>query len=154
MRRLSLAVLLLLLAPADAGPPAPGQAEAAELARRKGAWKVARLQVGKKASELPALERTLDFQGDRSTMKHPDGTGGGKGRLALNKAPHCTDLIGEKGTTLFGTYRLDQGQLRLCWWPKEKERQSTLDPEKQDPPGVLMVMERPQDPGPVLDAMR
>ena len=91
MRRLSLVVLLLLLAPADAGPPAPGQAEAAELARRKGAWKVARLQVGKKASELPALERTLDLQADRWTMKHPDGTGTGKARLDLNKVPHRRD---------------------------------------------------------------
>ena len=63
MRRLSLVVLLLLLAPADAGPPAPGKAEAAELARLKGAWKVTRLQVGKKARELIALEWTLDFQG-------------------------------------------------------------------------------------------
>ena len=71
-------LVLLLLAPADAGPPAPGKAEAAELARLKGAWKVVRLQVGKKASELPALERTLDFQGDRWTMKHPDGAGGAR----------------------------------------------------------------------------
>jgi hypothetical protein len=29
-----------------------------------------------------------------------------------------------------------------------------LDTEKQDPPGVLMVMERPKDAGPVLDARR
>ena len=87
-------------------------------------------------------------------MKHPDGAGGGKVRLDLKKAPHCTDLIGEKGTTLFGTCRLDQGQLRLCCWPSAKERQGTLDPEKQDPPGVLLVMERPKDAGPVLDARR
>jgi hypothetical protein len=100
------------------------------------------------------LERTLDFPGDRWTRKHPDGAGGGKGRLDLNKAPPCIDLIGEKRTTLFGTCRLDQGQLRLCWWPSAKERQGTLDPEKQDPPGVLLVMERPKDSGPVLDARR
>jgi hypothetical protein len=58
MRRWSLVVLLLLLASADAGPPETGKAEAAELARLKGAWKVTRLQVGKKARELLALERT------------------------------------------------------------------------------------------------
>jgi hypothetical protein len=117
MRRLSLVVLLPLLAPADAGPPAPGKAEAAELARLKGAWKVTRLQVGKKARELLVLEWTLDFQADRWAMKHPDGAGGGKVRLDLN-------------------------------------RQGTLDPEKQDPPGVLMVMKRPRDSGPVPDARR
>ena len=63
MRRLSLAVLVLLLASADAGPPAPGKAETAELARLKGTWKAVRLQVGKKARELLVLEWTLDFQG-------------------------------------------------------------------------------------------
>src|SRR5262245_39307257 len=87
MRRLSLAVLALLLAPADAGPPAPGKAEAAELARLKGAWKVVRLQVGKKASEPLALEWTLTFAADCWTMKHPDGTGTGKVRLDLAKRP-------------------------------------------------------------------
>jgi hypothetical protein len=117
MRRLSLVVLLLLLAPADAGPPAPGKAEAAELAWLKGAWKVTRIQVGKKASELLALEWTLDFQADCWTMKHPDGAGRGKVRLDL-------------------------------------DRQGTLDPEKQDSPGVLMVLERPKDSGPVLDTRR
>jgi uncharacterized protein (TIGR03067 family) len=91
MRRLSLVVLLLLPAPADADPPAAGKAEAAELARLKGAWKVTRLQVGKKAREPPALERTLDLQADRWTMKHPDGTGTGKARLDLNKVPHRRD---------------------------------------------------------------
>jgi hypothetical protein len=65
-----------------------------------------------------------------------------------------TALIGQKGATLFCIYRLDKGQLRLCCWPKEKERQSTLDPEKQDPPGVLLLMERPKDTGPVRDARR
>jgi hypothetical protein len=44
--------------------------------------------------------------------------------------------------------------LGLCWWPKAKDRQDTLDPEKQDPPGVLMVMEPPKDAGPVLGARR
>jgi hypothetical protein len=87
-------------------------------------------------------------------MKHPDGAGGGKVRLDLTRRPPRMDLIGEKGRTLFGTYRLDQGQLRLCCWPRAKERQGTLDPEKQDPPGVLLVMERPKDAGPVLDARR
>src|SRR5215472_1008549 len=105
MRRLPLAVLVLpLLAPADAGPPAPGKAEAAELVRLKGAWKVVRLQVGKKASEPLALEWTLDFQGDRWTMKHPDGTGTGKLRLDLAGRPPRMDLIGDKGATLFCTY--------------------------------------------------
>ena len=57
MRRLPLAVLaLLLLAPADAGPPAPGKAEAAELARLKGTWKATSLQVGKKAVRLRAAD--------------------------------------------------------------------------------------------------
>jgi hypothetical protein len=37
---------------------------------------------------------------------------------------------------------------------KAKDRQATLDPEKQDPPGVLMEMERPKDSGSVLDARR
>jgi hypothetical protein len=37
---------------------------------------------------------------------------------------------------------------------QRKGRQSTLDPEKQGPPGVLMVMERPEDAGPVVDARR
>jgi uncharacterized protein (TIGR03067 family) len=155
MRRLPLALLALLLpAPADAGPPATGKAEAAELTRLKGAWKAVRVQVGKKASELLALEWTLDFQGDRWTMRHPDGTGKGKVRLDLAQRPPRMDLIGDKGTTLFCTYRLDKGRLVLCWWPKAKDRQDTLDPEKQDPPGVLMVMERPKDAGPVLDARR
>ena len=77
--------------PAAGLPPAPGKAEAAELARLKGAWRAVRLQVGKKARELPALERTLDLQADRWTMKHPDGTGTGKARLDLNKVPHRRD---------------------------------------------------------------
>src|SRR5262245_12180496 len=154
MRPLSVAVLVLLpLTPADAGPPV-GKAEAAELARLKGTWKVVRLQVGKKASELLALEWILDFQGDRWTMKHPDGTGTGKVRLDLAQRPPRRDLIGDKAATLLCTYRLDKGRLVLCWWSNEKERQSTLDPEKQDPPGVLRVMERPKDAGPVLDARR
>jgi hypothetical protein len=55
--------------------------------------------------------------------------------------PRATALVVPRGG-------LGKGQLRLCWWPKEKERQGTLDPEKQDPPGVLMVMERPKDAGP------
>ena len=102
MRRLPLAVLvLLLLAPADAGPPASGKTEAAELVRLKGAWKAVRLQVGKKASEPLALEWTLTFAADRWTIKHPDGTDTGKVRLDLAKRPHRMDLIGEKGTTLF-----------------------------------------------------
>jgi hypothetical protein len=63
-----------------------------------------------------------------------------------------TAIIGQKGATLFCTYWLDKRKLRLCWWPSAKERRSTLDPEKQDPPRVLMVMERPKDSGPVLDA--
>jgi uncharacterized protein (TIGR03067 family) len=155
MRRLSLAVLvLLLLAPADAGPPAPGKAEAAELARLKGAWKAVSLQVGKKAVRLRAAEWSITFDGDRWTMRTPEGRGAGKVRLDLAQRPPRMDLIGDKGTTLFCTYRLDKGQLRLCWWPSAKERQATLDPEKQDPPGVLMVMERPKDAGPVLDARR
>jgi uncharacterized protein (TIGR03067 family) len=155
MRRLSLAVLvLLLLAPADAGPPATGKAEAAELVRLKGAWKAIRLQVGKKAVRLRATEWSITFDGDRWTMKTPDRSGGGKVRLDLAKRPPRLDLLGRKGATLFCTYRLDQGQLRLCWWPSEKERPSTLDPEQQDPPGVLLVMERPKGSGPVLDARR
>jgi hypothetical protein len=64
------------------------------------------------------------------------------------------DLIGQKGATLCCTFQLDEGQLRLCWWPSAKECQATLDPEKQDPPGVLMAMERPKDSGPVMDARR
>jgi uncharacterized protein (TIGR03067 family) len=115
---------------------------------------VVRLQVGKKVSELLALEWTLTFDGDRWTMKQPDGTGGGKVRLDLKAEPRRMDLVGAKGTTLYCTYRLDKGQLTLCWWSTAKARQSTLDPEKQDPTGVLMVMERPKDTGPVLDARR
>jgi len=85
-------------------------------------------------------------------MKTPEGSGVGKARLDLAGRPPRMDLIGDKGATLFCTYRLDKGRLMLCWWPKAKDRQGTLDPEKQDPPGVLMVMERPKDSGPVLDA--
>ena len=85
-------------------------------------------------------------------MKTPEGSGVGKARLDLAGRPPRMDLIGDKRTALFCTYRLDQGQLRLCWWPSEKERQCTLDPEQQDPPGVLMVMERPKGSGPVPDA--
>jgi uncharacterized protein (TIGR03067 family) len=143
---------LLLLAPADAGPPAPGKAEAAELVRLKGAWKAVSLQVGKKAVQLRAAEWSITFAGDRWTKKTPEGSGVGKVRLDLAGRPPRMDLIGDKGATLFCTYRLDKGQLRLCWWPSAKVRQSTLDPEKQDPPGVLMVMEQPKDSGPVLDA--
>jgi hypothetical protein len=52
MRRLPLAVrVLLLLVPADAGPPAPGKAEAAELARRKGAWKATSLQGARSSDD-------------------------------------------------------------------------------------------------------
>jgi uncharacterized protein (TIGR03067 family) len=147
-------LVLLLLAPADVGSPAPGKAEAAELARLKGAWKVVRLQVGKKASEPLVLEWTLVFDGGRWTMKHPDGPGVGKVRLDLTGRPPRMDLIGDKGATLFCTYRLDKGQLRLCWWPRAKERQGTLDPLRQDRPGAPMVMERPKDSGPVIDARR
>jgi uncharacterized protein (TIGR03067 family) len=108
MRRQSVAVLaLLLLAPADAGPPARGKAEAAELARLRGAWKAVRLQVGKKAVRLAAAEWSLTFAGDRWTMKHPDGTGTGKVHLDLAQRPPRMGLIGDKGATLFGTYRLD-----------------------------------------------
>jgi hypothetical protein len=111
MLRLPVAVLALaLLIPATAGQPA-GKAEAVELARLKGTWKVVRLQVGKKVSELLALEWTLTFEGNCWTMKQPDGTGGGKVRLDLKKAPPRMDLIGEKGTTLFCTY----GSIRVAW---------------------------------------
>jgi uncharacterized protein (TIGR03067 family) len=131
MRCWSLAVLaLLLLAPADAGPPAPGKAEAADLARLKGAWKTISLQVGKKAVRLRAAEWSITFDGDRWTMITPEGSGVGKVRLDLAGRPHRMDLIGQKGATRFCTYQLDKGQLRLCWWPSAKERQSTLDPEK------------------------
>jgi uncharacterized protein (TIGR03067 family) len=105
-------------------------------------------------ADWPAYRWHRKWKADRWTMKHPDGTGTGKVLLDLAKRPPRMDLIGDKGTTLFCTYRLDKGQLRLCWWPNEKERQSTLDPEKQEPPGVLMVMERPKGAGPVLDARR
>jgi uncharacterized protein (TIGR03067 family) len=123
MRRLSIAALVLLLASADAGPPAPGKAEAAELVRLKGAWKVVRLQVGKKARELLALEWTLDFQGDRWTMKHPDGTGTGKVRLDLAGRPPRMDLIGDKG------------QLRLCWWPRRRTGRAPSTPRSRIRPG-------------------
>jgi hypothetical protein len=83
-----------------------------------------------------------------------DQSGAGKVRLDLAGRPPRLDLIGQKGATLFCAYRLDRRQLRQCWWQKEKERQGTLDPEKLDPPGVLMLMERPKDTGPVLDARR
>src|SRR5262249_59652205 len=86
------------------------------------------------------------------TMKTPEGSGAGKVRLDLAQRPPRMDLIGRKGATLFCTYRLDKGRLLLCWWPKADDRQDTMDPEKQDPPGVLMVMERPKESGPVLDA--
>jgi uncharacterized protein (TIGR03067 family) len=100
------------------------------------------------------LEWTVAFNGDRWTTKQPDGTSGGKVRLDLTAVAPRMDLVGSKGTTLFCTYRLAKGQLTLCWWSTAKARQSSLDPKKQDPPGVLMVMERAKDSGPVLDARR
>jgi uncharacterized protein (TIGR03067 family) len=123
-------------------------AEAAELARLKGVWKATSLQVGKQAVQLRAGEWSITIAGDRWVLKTPEGNGEGKLRLDLAKRPPRMDLIGDRGATLFCTYRLDQGQLRLCWWPKAKDRQATLEPEKQDPPGVLMVMERPEDTAP------
>ena len=87
-------------------------------------------------------------------MKTPEGSGAGKVRLDLAQRPPRMDLIGQEGATLLCTYQLDKRQLWLCWWPKAKDRQDTLDPEKQDLPGVLMVMERPKDSGPVMDARR
>ena len=95
---MSLAVPALpLLAPADAGPPATGKAEAAELARLKGAWKAISLQVGKKAVRLRAAEWSITFDGDRWTMRPPEGRGAGKVRLDLAQRPPRLDLIGQKG---------------------------------------------------------
>ena len=122
------------------------------LARLKGAWKAVSLQVGKKAVRLRAAEWSITFDGGHWAMNTPEGSGRGTVRLDLAQRPPRMDLIGKMGATLFCTYRLDKGQLRLCCWPSAKDRQGTLDPEKQDPPGVLMVMERPKDAGPVLDA--
>jgi uncharacterized protein (TIGR03067 family) len=114
------------------------------LVRLKGAWKAISLQVGKKAVQLQAAEWSITFDGDRWTMKVPEGSGTGKVRLDLTGRPPRMDLIGDKRATLYCAYRLDKGRLVLCWWPKAQERQGTLDPEKQDPPGVLLVMERPK----------
>ena len=94
MRRVSLAVpALLLLAPADAGPRTTGKAEAAELARLKGAWKAVSLQVGKKAVRLRAAEWSITFDGDRWTMKTPEGSGAGKVRLDLAGRPPRLDQV-------------------------------------------------------------
>jgi hypothetical protein len=78
MRRLSAVVLVLVLFILEsAGQPAV-KAEAVELARLKGTWKVVRLRTGKKSVELQALEWTLNFAGDRWTMKQPGAGAAGR----------------------------------------------------------------------------
>ena len=131
---------LPLLAPAlPAGPP--DKATAAELKRLEGTWRAVKVQVGKKSAEPGGSPLTLSFKGGRWTLTTPDGTGEGAVKLDLSKKPHRLDLVG-KGVTLFCVYSLDKGRLRLCWWGSAKDRQGTLDPLRQKPPG------------PVLDARR
>jgi hypothetical protein len=96
----------------------------------------------------------LTIAGDRFKLKIPEGTGEGKVVLDLAKQPHRLDLVG-KAVTLYCTYELEKGKLRLCWWTSAKDRQGNLDPLNQKPPGVLLEMERAKkDPGPALDARR
>jgi uncharacterized protein (TIGR03067 family) len=84
---------LLLLPPVDAVLPASDKAEAAELARLKGVWKAISLQVGKKAVQLMATQWSITFDGDRWTMKTPEGSGVGKVRLGLPKHPPRMDQV-------------------------------------------------------------
>jgi hypothetical protein len=51
--------------------------------------------------QLRAAEWSISIAGDRWTMRTPEGSGVGKVRLDLTGHPPRTDLIGEKGTTLF-----------------------------------------------------
>src|SRR5262249_34469503 len=129
------------------------KAKAAELARLKGPWKAVRVHVGKKGVDLTALEGSFRFEGDRWSMVSPDGKAAGMVRLDLSTRPHRMDLVGVKAM-LFATYRLDKERLLLCWWGKAENRQSELDPLKQNPAGVLLQLVRPKDDGPVLDARR
>jgi uncharacterized protein (TIGR03067 family) len=132
---------------------APDKATAAELARLEGAWRAVKVQVGKKAVELAAVEWSLTFKAGRWTMVRPEGKGEGTVVLDLTHKPARLDLV-SKGGTLFAVYALDRDRLRLCWWGREKDRQGELDPLRQKPAGVMLVMERPRDAGPVLDARR
>jgi hypothetical protein len=81
---------------------------------------------------------TLTIEGNRFTLKTPEGKGGGKVVLDLSVRPHRLDLVG-KQQTLLCVYAIDKGKLRLCWWGRAMDRQGTLDLLKQDLAGVLRL---------------
>jgi uncharacterized protein (TIGR03067 family) len=115
-------------------------------------WPARQVVVGKKSVELAAAEWSITFKADRWTMVTQEGKAEGTVKLDLTAKPARMDLVSKKATVYCG-YTLSKDTLRLCTWSKAADRQATLDPLKQDPPGLLLVMER-WKAGPVLDARR
>jgi uncharacterized protein (TIGR03067 family) len=135
------AAVLLALAccwPAVAAQDRAGDA-AKELARLEGAWRVEGLQVGKRVVRLQASDATFTFTGGAFRF------GGATGKVSLGPRadPRRIDLVTGKGPGLFGAYRIDgRGTLTLALWTKSADRQGTLDPERQNPPGMVFVLRR------------
>jgi hypothetical protein len=80
------------------------------------------------------------------------GEGEGMVKFDLSMKPSRLDPVGKKGT-LFCVSALGKCELRLCGRGRAKDRQGTLGPEKQNPAGLLLVLER-EKAGPVVDARR
>ena len=136
----------MLLALAGCWPAAAAQDKAAgaanELARLERAWRVEGLQVGKEAVRFEASDATFTFTGGAFRSVLP-GFGEAAGKVAVWAGR--IDLLSVRGPSLHGTYRLERGTLAL--WTKAADRQDTLDPERQNPPGLVFTLRRSEKGG-------
>ena len=117
---------------------------AKELAHLEGTWRVEGLQVGRKAVRFEASDAVFVIAGGafRSTLP---GLGEASGKVVVRAGR--IDLLSVRGPSLHGTYQLKGGVLTLALWTKAADRQDTLDPEKQNPPGLVFTLRRPDKGG-------
>jgi hypothetical protein len=96
--------------------------------------------VGKKAVRLQAADATFTFAGGAFRSRLP-GFGQAAGKVAVGSGR--IDLLSARGPSLHGAYRLERDTLTLALWTNAADRQDALDPEKQDPPGLVFTLRRP-----------
>ncbi len=126
------AAVLTLTVPTSAGTQQRDKA-----AHLNGKWHCLRIES---INGSQAANFYLKIEGTKASWSAPNQTAltaTGSATIDPDANPPRMDITPE-----YGIYRLDADTLVLCLWPNAKDRQTTFDLSKQNPPGRVLTYRR------------